>query len=262
MKHYLYGGLTDVGWKRELNEDYINIAELGDDCLFFAVADGAGSKNANMLQPASIAIRESLDFIRRTHTSSPSLLKENASFFLNESLMIANRVISAFKVANEELYSGFGATMTVGLVFDDNTMVFGHIGNCQLMLLRRSKKGDVYTPHILTVEQTKAKEQLDEGIIRDDMYWTHPDRLIITGALGMTTEPEIQTFEMKLRAYDFVVLTSDGIHLGITPEGIAKVVIESDNCDLAVRNLIAAAKQEQVCDNMSSIILFNNGEGA
>lgn len=260
MKNYLYGGLADIGWKRELNEDYINIEELGDDVLFAAIADGAGSKNGNMLQPAIIAIQEVSKVIRRIHDTDAKCLRENAELIVQETMMTANRVLSAFKIANEELYAGFGSTLTIVLIFDDDEMVFGHIGNNQLMLLRRNKSKDMYIPRILTKEMTKAREQLDEGIIRPEMFDTHPDRMVITSALGLYTEPKIQVFSMTLKKNDFIILTTDGIHYAVRPEALAQIVIESENCDNAVKNLVESAKTQNYSDNMSAIVLFNRGE--
>ena len=258
MNGYLYGGLADVGWKRELNEDAINVKEFGDDVLFAVIADGAGSKNGRMLQPAKIAIDEVTKVIGRIHDADPKALRDNAELIVQEAIMTANRVLSAFRIANEELYAGFGTTITIVLIFDDNEMVFGHVGNNQLMLVRESKTKDVHIPRILTKEMTKAKEELDQGIIRPDMFDTHPDRMVITSVLGWYTEPEIQVFSMTLKPRDFVILTTDGIHYAIRPEPLAQIVLDSGNCDDAVANLVEAAKKQNYSDNMSAIVLFNN----
>lgn len=260
MNGFLYGGLSDVGWKRELNEDYIGIEELGDDALFAAIADGAGSKNGNMLQPAAIAVQEITKIMRRIYKEDKQCMKDHAEIIVKEAIMTANRVLSAFKIANEELYSGFGSTLTIVLIFKSGEMTFGHIGNDQLILLRENKDKTAYVPRIVTEEMTRAREQLKEGIIREEQFDTHPDRLVITQALGFTTEPYIQIFSMKTKRNDFLILTTDGIHYAIRPEAIGQIVIESNNCDLAVKNLVEAAKTQNYSDNMSAIVLFNKGE--
>ena len=223
MISYLYGGRTDIGLNRELNEDHINIEEVSDELLFVAIADGAGSKNGNMLQPASIA----------------------------------NRILCAFKIANEELYAGFGSTLTVCLFFDDKRMVFGHIGNNQLLLLRQNKAKDTYLPKVLTIEQTKAADLLNEGIIREDQFYTHPDRLVINGALGFYTDPVIQMFDMQMKDGDFVILTTDGIHDAVRAEIIGQIVLDAGDSDRAVSELIKTAKEQNYSDNMSAIVVFN-----
>ena len=257
MINYYYGGMTDVGLNRELNEDYINIEEVEDEFLFVAIADGAGSKNGNMLQPASIAIREVSDILRREYKKAPDVFRENAKLFLYEAIMTANRILSAFKIANEELYAGFGSTLTVCLLFENKRMVFGHIGNNQLLLLRQNKARDTYIPKVLTAEQTKAADLLNEGIIREEQFWTHPDRMVINGALGLYTDPVIQIFDMQLKDNDFIILTTDGIHYAIRPEIVGQIVIESGDCDSAVSALIRTAKTQNYSDNMSAIVVFN-----
>ena len=64
MENYIYGGVTDIGYKRDINEDYINIVELDDKTLFAIVADGAGSK-CSAIQPASIVSSEMVQILRR-----------------------------------------------------------------------------------------------------------------------------------------------------------------------------------------------------
>ena len=257
MISYLYGGRTDIGLNRDLNEDHINIEEVSDELLFVAIADGAGSKNGNMLQPASIAIREVSDILRREYEKAPDVFKANAKLFLYEAIMTANRILCAFKIANEELYAGFGSTLTVCLFFDDKRMVFGHIGNNQLLLLRQNKAKDTYLPKVLTIEQTKAADLLNEGIIREDQFYTHPDRLVINGALGFYTDPVIQMFDMQMKDGDFVILTTDGIHYAVRAEIIGQIVLDAGDSDRAVSELIKTAKEQNYSDNMSAIVVFN-----
>lgn len=262
MNNILFGGYSDVGWQREINEDFIDAIKLSDNVLFMAVADGAGSKNGNMLQPASIAIREVTESLRMALENDEQVFRDNAELFLKQALYSANRIISAFTIANEELYSGFATTFTCYLLFDGKEVVFGHIGNAQLMLLRLNKSKDTYIPKILTKEHTKAREMYEDGIIEYVDYVSHPDRMVVTGALGIATSPEFQFGRFNLKPGDFIIMTSDGIHYAIRPEPLAQIVIDSENCDNASRALVEAAKGEKWNDNMSALILFNKLETA
>lgn len=271
MDKIIYGGYSDVGWQREINEDFIDAIELNENVLFVALADGAGSKNGNMLQPASIAIREVTEFLRMALDNDEQVFHDKAELFLREALYSANRIISAFTIANEELYSGFATTFTCYLLFDQKELVFAHIGNGQLMLLRLNKNKDTYVPKVLSKEHTKAREMMDDGIIDYVNFVSHPDRLVVTGALGIATSPEFQIGRFNLKPGDFVILTTDGIHYAIRPEPLAQIVLDSGDCinsdiktwhnaDNASRVLIEAAKGEKWNDNMSAIILFNKFE--
>lgn len=262
MAEILFGGYSDVGWQREINEDFIDAIELNKNVLFVALADGAGSKNGNMLQPASIAIREVTEALRIAISENEEVFHENAEIFLKEAMYSANRIISAFTIANEELYSGFASTFTCYLLFDKKEVVFGHIGNGQLMLLRLNKAKDTYIPKILTKEHTKAHEMYEDGIIEYIDFVSHPDRMVVTGALGIATSPEFQIGRFNLKERDFLIMTSDGIHYAIRPEPLAQIVIDSENCDAASRALVEAAKGEKWNDNMSAMILFNKPEEA
>lgn len=262
MGEILYGGYSDVGWKRDINEDFIGAVNLNDNVLFIALADGAGSKNGNMLQPASIAIREVTESLRIALNENEEAFHDNAEIFLKEAMYSANRIISAFTIANEELYSGFATTFTCYLLFNRKEVVFGHIGNAQLMLLRLNKAKDTYLPKILTKEHTKAHEMYEDGIIEYIDFVSHPDRMVVTGALGIATSPEFQIGRFNLKDRDFIILTSDGIHYAIRPEPLAQIVIDSENCDDASRALVEAAKGEKWNDNMSAMILFNKQDTA
>lgn len=259
MDKYLYGGLSDAGYKRELNEDFVSIQELNDDTLFAVIADGAGSK-ASSMQPASIVTREINACVQRLFQKDPELFLENTELLLPEIILSANQVLGAFKTANEELYGGFGVSVTCCLLFGDNRFAFAHTGNTRLYLLRvNPADGGIITKQI-TQDQTKAKKLLHEGYITAEQYHTHPDRLIITGGLGYITDPVIQTYSGKIKPLDFILLTTDGIHYAIRPEPMAEIVIRSNTCEDATKALVEAAKSLHYNDNMSSIVIFNKNQ--
>lgn len=255
VNKFLYGGLSDVGYKRELNEDYVSIIELDDDTIFAIIADGAGSKTTTM-QPASIVVREMNEIVKRVFEQDKELLIANAEIFLSEAILAANRVLGAFKIANEELYSGFGASVTCCLLTSDNKITFAHTGNTRLYLIRINKDGGLSVKQ-LTQDQTKGKKLVNEGLITLEQYHAHPDRLIITGGLGMAIEPMIQAYSGKIKDLDFLLLTTDGIHYAIKPEPMAEIVVRSDKCEDANKALVEAAKSLHYNDNMSSIVIFN-----
>ncbi len=253
---YLYGGYSDVGYKRELNEDFMNVTELGNDCLFAVIADGAGSK-ASSLQPAAIATREVDNVIKRVYAKDKEALLKYPTLFMYEAMLSANQTIGAFKLGNEELFAGFASSLTCCLLYDNDKMAFAHTGNTRLYLIRVNPKDNIPNIRQLTVDQTKAHKMLNEGAITLEEYHTHPDRLIITGGLGVVSEPLIQTFEAKIKPLDFLLMTTDGIHYAIKPEPLAEIVIRSETCDNAVKALIEGAMSLKYNDNMSAIVLFN-----
>lgn len=261
---FQYGGISDIGCKRELNEDYISITELDDHTLFAVISDGAGSKatGETPMQPASIVTREMNEIVQRVYKQDKNLLLENAEVILSEAIHCANRVLGAFKIANEELYAGFGASVTCCLLHDNNTFAFAHTGNTRLYLIRVNPKDGGISVKQLTVDQTKARDLVTEGYITLEQYHTHPDRLIITGGLGVVVDPIIQTYSGKIKDLDFLLMTTDGIHYAVRPEPMAELVIRSEKSEDAVNSLVTAAKSLQYNDNMSAIVVFNGETSA
>ena len=255
---YAFGGEYNLGYQRSVNEDFIDAVSLDEKTLFLAVADGAGSLPGE-LQPAAIAVCETVAVIRRYFQQHKDVLLSIPETVIAEAMQTANRVLNVFHICDEEKYAGFGASLTCCLVDQisgETKMAVASTGNTRLYLLRMQKDR---TPalHQLTTDQTKATELLNSGIITPEQYYAHPDRLLLTGALGITAEPVIQTIEdLPLRKDDIVILTSDGIHYAIRPEAMSSIILESGSCADASKSLIEAAKLEKYPDNMSVVIAY------
>lgn len=254
MNNYMYGGFSDVGFMREINEDYISAIELDNTTLFAVIADGQGSK-ASSMQPASIAATEMNYIIRRVFKQDKELLLENPEVFLAEAMQAANRVIGAFKSANEELYAGFGSSVTCCLMWEGGHYSFAHAGNTRLYLIKFDKQG---LPKMiqLTKDHTKARKLYDDGIITLEQYHTHPDRLVLNSGLGEWVNIEIQTYTDVMKPQDFILMTTDGIHYAVTPNPIMEFVVRSESCEDAAHVLIDAAKSQKYVDNMSALIIW------
>lgn len=256
MQNYIYGGASDIGYKREVNEDYINIVELDDKTLFAIVADGAGSK-CSAIQPASIVASEMLQILRRVFAENKDLFLSHMGLFLQEAIHTANRVLGAFKLGNEEMYAGFGASVTCCVCTAGGKFTLAHCGNTRLYLIRINQKDKVPTIKQISQDHTKARRLVDEGLLTIEHYHTHPDRLVITNSLGVTTDPVIQINSGALKENDILLMTSDGIHYSIIPEAIMQLVVSSENCDGASAALIEASKIQKYPDNMSAVVLWN-----
>ena len=191
-KHFLWGGITDVGYGREQNEDAVRLVDLSEDVTLLIVTDGTGSRPGGM-QPAQIVNHEIESMIRRIHDENKELLISEPGLFLRESLLVSNRVLGAFVIANEEKNSGFGASCTVCLLYGRDNFCFAHCGNTRLYLLREKSDKSMHIRQ-LTRDHTKAIRLVDEGLITVEEYHTHPDRLTYTSGLGNYAYPDIQIF--------------------------------------------------------------------
>lgn len=249
-----WGGLTDAGFHRETNEDHVKAEYIDRDkkLLFASVADGMGSHNQD-IQPAILILNEISLHLKNAYSMNPELFRQNILFFLEEAYFHANRVIGAVKLGNEELFAGFAASVTCCILSDDGIFSFAHAGNTRLYLLR-TKNGESNLLQ-LTKDATKAQLLVDEGKLEPELYYSHQDRLTLTSGIGVVADPFIQTFEGRLKEKDVILLTSDGIHYAIRPEGIKNVILASEGYEAAAANLITGAKEMKYNDNMSALLI-------
>lgn len=253
---YTYGGTSDYGCIREVNEDFFDFVVLDEDTLLTVVADGAGSKqNGIGLQPAVVACAEITEAVRRLYRDNPKMFLQFPAEMLQEAMAVANRVIGAFKVANEELYSGFGVCITCCLVYERTKFCFVHCGNTRLHLIRLQPDGSARILQ-LTHDHTKAMELLQEGTIQGDAYYAHPARYVYTSGLGVVAEPEIQAYTGKLKKGDILLMTTDGIHYAIRPEAMCDIILQAGNWTAATQALTEGAKMLKMEDNMTAALIF------
>lgn len=255
-----YSGRTDAGFQRETNEDFLMVKEYGDDIVFAAIADGAGSVGTTF-QPATIALMEVKSIIERLYHDREADLRANTELLLGEAVRTAGRVLGAFKTANEELYNGFAASASCCMVVGD-TFYFAHTGNTRIHLIRKNAKTNEVVIKMLTKDQTEGQDLLDAGKCSFAEYHLMPERLMINGGLGVVADPIVQTFAMPLKENDILLLTTDGIHYAIRPDVIVEILKRSATLDESIESLILAAKTEEYADNMSALLLWHTTERA
>lgn len=248
-----YGGTSDIGYGRDYNEDYFDVATFGEDCLLMALADGMGSQPSE-LQPAAIAVTEIMRVMRTAFQQDTNAVLNNPRLFLQLAMGAANRVLAAFKLGNEERYSGFAASVTCCLIYNNTNICFAHCGNTRLHLIRFAGERQIIRQ--LTKDNTKAVKMLEDGIITPDQYPLHPDRLALTSAIGMVATPEIQYFNGSIKPEDLLLLTTKGIHFAIRPEPMSDIALRSGTCEDAAKSLIEAAKGQKYADNMTALLAF------
>lgn len=167
-----------------------------------------------------------------------------------EDSALANQVLGAYKMGNEETFTGYATSLTVALFTADNKAHIAHVGNTRFYILRNSKIIQ------LTKDQTKAQELLDAGEIDEQTYYVHPYRLNITDGLGISTLPNISNICVSITDTDLFLMTTDGIHYAIRPENMKELVLSGQDVVPACNNLIDAAKNIiKYPDNMSAIVI-------
>src|SRR5512133_214443 len=200
--------VTDPGRTRRHNEDAYVI-----EPPLFAIADGMGSTQAGEVGS-------------RLATAA---LKEGAANGGGE-----QRIAELIQEANRRVYdrassdpntSGMGTTITVALVEDDHVS-FGHVGDSRAYLIRAAQMEQ------LTEDHSLVNELLKTGKLSREEAETHPQRSVITRALGTDPDVDVDTFSVRAESGDLFLLCSDGLTDMVSEESILDVVERGrDGCD-------------------------------
>lgn len=263
---FYFSGKADIGYECKLNQDYIYVEQLDEkkekDDYLAIIADGQGTNtfksddSAMKLQPCSMVVYEISNMIKRIYQTDQDALFENATLFLKEAMLLANRVLAALKVGNEEEYGGFSAALTLALIHE-NVVYIAHAGNTRLYLFRPKADGK-YSFMQITKDQTKAQILVDKGLIQLSDYYSNPDKNELFSGIGVYMKPQIQQIHFKTVPKDIILMTTDGIHYCLSQRDIENIIIKKGELDGAINQMIYDAKTFKYKDNMSAIMLFNS----
>jgi PPM family protein phosphatase len=230
-----HAGRTDVGRQRSANEDDFVLAPP-----FFAVADGMGGAKAG--EVASAMATEGFEGERDSG--------EPAEAQLARILRDANRRIYDLAVADES-HRGMGTTLTAAKVTGDEISL-GHVGDSRAYRLRDGELEQLTKDHSLVAELERS------GQITAEAAEHHPQRSIITRALGPEPDVEVDTYTVAGREGDVFLLCSDGLTSMISDEEIGSILRSAGSLDDAADALVRAANQSGGKDNIT-VVLFRVG---
>jgi PPM family protein phosphatase len=229
-------GLTDAGKVRRNNEDALLVGEGKDETLF-AVADGIGGFEAGEVA-SSIAVRVLKD------------LEPGAPF--EAAIQEANRQILAVGRGDEKL-SGMGTTLVAarfGGTQERPVAEIAHVGDSRAYLLRSG------TLRPLTEDHSLVAELVRSGDLTRDQAAEHPQKNLITRALGAEEEVDVDTAVLPVEAGDRILLCSDGLS-DMVPEGqISEILADSpDDPETPARRLLSTALDAGGTDNVTVVVV-------
>jgi serine/threonine protein phosphatase PrpC len=230
-------GRTDVGRQRSANEDSLVVSPP-----LFAVADGMGGAKAG--EVASALAVEAVE--GATESSEP------AEAQLASIVREANRRIYDLAVADESR-RGMGTTLTLAKLHGDEVSL-AHVGDSRAYRLRDGELEQLTRDHSLVAELERS------GQITPEAAEHHPQRSIITRALGPEPDVEVDTYTLAGREGDVFLICSDGLTSMITDDEVGSILRSAGSLDEAADGLVRAANQSGGKDNIT-VILFRLGEG-
>lgn len=234
--------LSDIGCSRSVNQDYIGVFSAEDGHDFVAVvADGMGGHKAG-----DIASRMAVEEIQRNYFAE--LEKRSPEQALRRVFDIANSTVYAQAEHNPD-YHGMGTTLVV-LVLHESFAYVAHTGDSRLYLMRNN------TIQQMTEDHTLVTEMLRKGLINREQAKNHPNRNIITHAVGTREQVfvDFSNASIPLQIGDCFLLCSDGLYDLVDETEMLSCVL-ANSTQQACQELVQLANERGGHDNISVIIV-------
>jgi protein phosphatase len=240
----VFAAATDVGRMRKNNEDsYLSAKPVA------AVADGMGGHSAGEVASA-IAIEELAALGERGPWENETAATDD----LKQAILRANRRIREMAASDRKL-NGMGTTL-VALLQDGDMVHVANVGDSRGYLLRQGELSQV------TVDHSLVQELVDDGRLSPEDAERHPQRSVITRALGIDPEVEFDLFTYKLQVGDRLLLCSDGLSDVVEPTQIRNVLLRVRSPQKAARQLVTVANEQGGPDNITVIVVEAVDESA
>lgn len=233
----MVGILSDIGNVRKINEDslgYYNNEDFG----IYIVADGMGGHNAGEVA-SKIAVDTTISYIKSLNNL------EDMEGILIHSIKMANKKVFELSQSNDGLV-GMGTTITACLV-KDNKMIVANVGDSSCYIMKHTGITKVTKDHSL------VQQLVDEGSITEEEAISHPNKNIITRALGTNDFVEIDTFDIELCDVIKVILCTDGLTNGVNTGEMYDIILNNINEDSCTK-LVELSKLKGGRDNISVIV--------
>lgn len=230
---------TDIGMVREVNQDYVFATEapIGHLPNLLVVADGMGGHKAG-----EYASRLAVEVLKQ---ELAACVQDTPEAMLRKAVAGANaKVLEAAR--QDTRLSGMGTTLVVATVIE-HTLYFVNVGDSRLYLLNDGIRQ-------LSKDHSLVQEMVRLGGINQEEAKCHPDKNIITRAIGAKEQVETDFFEYRLKQDDTILMCTDGLSNMVEDDEILHIVKGSRDVVEAVEQLIERAKDNGGSDNIGVIV--------
>lgn len=236
-------GKTDKGIQRAKNEDTIFRSDTSVGLLpnLYIIADGMGGHKSGAFA-SDYAVNSFVKFVKNINDSNPvSIIKKgikDINYLLHE------------KSSTDDIYYRMGTTFVVATIIDDKLYI-GNIGDSRLYIINKAI-------HKITKDHSLVEELIHTGYITEDEAQEHPEKHVITRAVGIEPYIEVDIYQINLNKEDNILMCSDGLTNMLKEEEIQKMLKETTDIKKTVELLIDKANQNGGNDNISVIIINQN----
>ena len=233
--------ITDVGKKREINEDYIFTSgtPVGNLPNLFIVADGMGGHRAGDYA-SQHTVDKVVEVIKRIN------MEKDPENIMQRAIDEANAYI--YKLSREDgALFGMGTTLVMATC-RDNLVTIANVGDSRLYIVN-----DFITQ--ITTDHSLVEEMVNMGGIDREAARTHPDKNIITRAVGVKEYVLVDFFEVHIGEREKLLLCTDGLTNMLSDDEIHHIIAGSSDIDEAGRKLIDAANENGGRDNIAVVLV-------
>lgn len=240
-------GLTDKGMVRKDNQDSFIIERCtARDCVIVSLCDGMGGAKAGGL--ASQLSNKA--FVSYVFDKLSSRVRRSVNYrqILQDACVEANGVAFDYSQFSEE-YTGMGTTIVGGVINANGTGYIINVGDSRAYHV--SRRGNSIRQ--ITRDHSLVEDLVEVGVITREQARTHPQRNIITRALGSEAEVESDFFTFTLLNGDVLLLCSDGLSNTVTDEEILRCTKEQPNPEALCWTLMNLALERGARDNVTVV---------
>lgn len=233
---------SDIGLVRQTNED--SYACIPPN--LFLVADGMGGHVAGEVA-SRMAVKAVSDYIQSNLTVGC-----DHELLLEKAIIQANELIFSLSKSRDDC-AGMGTTISI-VFLDQSHVYWGHVGDSRIYMIRDNEL------HQLTNDHSLVWELVQSGNITKAEAHTHPQRNMLTRAVGTSKNIKVDTGKMNWNQGDLLLLCTDGLTNMLNEQEIQQIILADKNDGQTVVNiLISAANQAGGHDNVTAILLKNEG---
>ncbi|EGG83165.1 hypothetical protein HMPREF9477_01061 [Lachnospiraceae bacterium 2_1_46FAA] len=232
--------LTDIGRKREVNQDYVYVTDkpVGHVPNLFVVADGMGGHKAGDFA-SKYAVQVLEEHVRNHSGMGPELI-------ITDAVREANRKIVE-KAKQDTGLEGMGTTLVVATIIE-HTLYFANVGDSRLYLIRDEIKQ-------LSKDHSLVEEMVRLGGINEEEAKHHPDKNIITRAIGAKDDVEVDFFEYRLQKGDIILMCTDGLTNMVDDDEIFRIVKGGRDVVETAMQLVEKANENGGKDNIGIVLV-------
>ncbi|GCA66304.1 protein phosphatase [Mediterraneibacter butyricigenes] len=237
MKSY---SLTDVGVVRKVNQDYVYTSDkpVGHLPNLFVVADGMGGHRAG-----DYASKYTVEVLERELKRTD---EEDVERALIQAVKVANHELIR-EAGTDEHLKGMGTTIVVATIINQ-MMYFANVGDSRLYLINQGILQ-------LTKDHSLVEEMVRLGGIKPEEAKHHPDKNIITRAIGAKEEVEVDFYEHRLKKGDIILMCTDGLSNMVEDEELFHIVQGARDVVEAAEMLVETAKENGGTDNIGLVLI-------